>query len=126
MPKKILIIDDDKDLRFSTRMTLENAGFYVEEAINGEDGLKKADSVKPDLFIVDLMMETFSAGSDVVTELRAKEEFKKTPLIMLSSVDLESQYDFLDAQSGIGANVVEKKPLAPETLLQYINSLLKL
>ncbi|RLB02304.1 MAG: hypothetical protein DRG83_08720 [Deltaproteobacteria bacterium] len=42
--KKILIIDDDKDFRFSTRMVLENAGFEVEEAVSGEEGLKKTRS----------------------------------------------------------------------------------
>ncbi len=126
MPKRILIIDDDKDFRFSTRMILENEGFEVEEAISGEEGLKKAEEFKPDLFIIDLMMETWSAGFDLINKLRDNESFKTTPMIMLSSVDLQSQYDFLEVEAAKGINVVEKKPLAPDALIKYIKALLKL
>ncbi len=126
MSKRILIIDDDKDFRFSTRMILENEGFEVEEAVSGEEGLKKAEEFKPDLFIVDLMMETWSAGFDLINKLRDNENFKNTPMIMLSSVDLQSQYDFLEVEAAKGINIVEKKPLAPDALLKYIKALLKL
>ena len=126
MPKRILIIDDDKDFRFSTRMILENEGFEVEEAISGEEGLKKAEEFKPDLFIIDLMMETWSAGFDLINKLRDNESFKSAPMIMLSSVDLQSQYDFLEVEAAKGINVVEKKPLAPDALIKYIKALLKL
>ncbi len=126
MSKKILIIDDDKDFRFSTRMILENEGFEVEEAVSGEEGLKKAEEFKPDLFIIDLMMETWSAGFDLINKLRDSEAFKTTPMIMLSSVDLQSQYDFLEVEAAKGINVVEKKPLAPDALIKYVKALLKL
>ena len=126
MAKRILIIDDDKDFRFSTRMILENEGFEVEEAVSGEEGLEKANEFKPDLFIVDLMMETWSAGFDLINKLRDNEAFKNTPMIMLSSVDLQSQYDFLEVEAAKGINIIEKKPLAPDALIKYIKALLKL
>ena len=126
MAKKILIVDDDKDFRFSSRIILENAGFQVEEAINGEEGLKKAEEVKPDLFIVDIMMETWSAGFNLINKLREKDEFKSAPIIVLSSVDLESQYDFLEVEAAKDINVIEKKPIKPDDLLSYVKALLKL
>ena len=115
--KKILIIDDDKVFRFSTRIILENAGFEVEEAVSGEEGLKKAEEFNPDLFIIDLMMETWSAGFDLINKLRANDKFKTTPMIMLSSVHLQSQYDFLEVEAAKGINIVEKKPLTPDALI---------
>jgi two-component system, chemotaxis family, chemotaxis protein CheY len=68
----ILIIDDDPDIRSSTRIMLEAAGFSVGEAATAEEGLKTADRIKPDAIIVDLMMESIDAGSRLSQTLAAQ------------------------------------------------------
>ena len=66
---KILIIDDDPDFVQTTGIVLKSAGYEVVEAFSGKEGLEKANSEKPDLYIIDLMMETYSEGSNVVDAL---------------------------------------------------------
>ena len=56
MAKKILIVDDEPDIRNTVKMVLEKNGFQVVTAINGDDGLKKFNSEKPDLVLLDIMM----------------------------------------------------------------------
>ncbi|MBA7535772.1 hypothetical protein ES705_28030 [subsurface metagenome] len=67
--KKILIIDDDPDFVRTTGIVLKSAGYEVLEAFSGKEGLEKSRSDKPDLYIIDLMMETYSEGSNVVKAL---------------------------------------------------------
>lgn len=126
MANKILIVDDDKDFRFSIKIILEKEGFDVEEAKDGEEGITKAEEHNPDLFIVDLMMETFSAGFNLAKKLRQNPKFASTPMIMLSSVDLVAQYDFLEAEAAKDINVIEKKPIEPAALIEYVKAMLKL
>jgi len=63
--KKILIIDDDPDFVRTTGIILKSAGYEVSEAFSGKEGLEKSNSDKPDPFIIDLMMETCSEGSNL-------------------------------------------------------------
>ena len=60
--KRILIIDDDEDFRFQNRTFLESHNYSVLEAISGENGLAKLTEEKPDLIILDIMMETDQEG----------------------------------------------------------------
>ena len=77
--KKILVIDDDPDFVRATGMVLRSAGYEIVEAFSGKEGLEKSDSEKPDLYIIDLMMETYSEGSNVVKALCENDETKDKP-----------------------------------------------
>jgi len=78
--KKILIIDDDPDFVKTTGIILKSAGYEIIEAYSGKEGLEKSESEKPDLYIIDLMMETYSEGSKVVEALIKNAETRDKPI----------------------------------------------
>jgi DNA-binding response OmpR family regulator len=114
----ILCVDDDQDTLDILRIALESGGYKVVEALTGEEGLKKYKAEKPDLLIVDLMMEEVDAGTRFVTSLRALGS--TAPVFMLSSVgdSLSRQLDYSD----IGLAGVFQKPIDPSTLLTTVKA----
>jgi len=90
--KKVLLIDDDKDFLMATRLILEKSGYEIFLAEDGKSGVDMVKSVAPDLAIVDIMMETWGEGFDVVSKVRSMEQGKDIPLIVLSAVDLQGPY----------------------------------
>ena len=77
--RTILIIDDDIDLVEIIRVTLENDGFQVLDAQNGERGLAVALEKKPDLILLDVMMGKVDEGFQVAYQLRGDEDRKVSP-----------------------------------------------
>ena len=71
MAKKILVVDDDTDVRETVKMVLEKNGYVVVEAVNGDEGLKKASQEKPDLVLLDIMMPG-TPVKDIVPKLGSK------------------------------------------------------
>lgn len=116
--KTILIIDDDPDIRKATRIVLESAGFVVGEASTGEEGLKTAQKIKPDVILLDLMMETVDAGSKVSTKLM--EGGFTAPIFLLSSVGDAVRYN-IDAQE-LGLAGIFQKPIDHKTLLSTLKA----
>jgi len=114
----ILCVDDDQDTLDILRVALESGGFKVVEALTGEQGLKKFKAEKPDLLIVDLMMEEVDTGTRFVTSLRALGN--AAPVFLLSSVgdSLSQQTDYSD----IGLAGVFQKPIDPKTLLMTVKA----
>ncbi|OGP56606.1 MAG: hypothetical protein A2V67_11630, partial [Deltaproteobacteria bacterium RBG_13_61_14] len=108
----ILCVDDDQDTLDILRIALESGGHKVVEAMTAEDGLKKYKAEKPDLMIVDLMMEEVDAGTRFVTSLKALGNV--APVFMLSSVgdSLSRHVDYSD----LGLAGVFQKPIDPHTL----------
>lgn len=84
MPRKILIIDDEEDLRLLLKERLEVSGFSVVEAGDGLVGMEVAEHEKPDLIIFDLMMPVMS-GEQFWAELRRHPELKSVPIIVLTA-----------------------------------------
>ena len=124
--KKILIIDDDRDFLMATRLILESGGYEVFLAENGKHGMEMAKSVAPDLAIIDMMMETWGAGFNVVSKLRSTETGKNMPLIMLSAVDLQGPYQsFQPPDEAQTVNMVLHKPIKAEDLLNNVGRLLR-
>ena len=85
----ILIIDDDEDYRASTRALLEGEGYEVREAPCGREGIEQARSIKPDLIVLDIMMESPVEGYTVVQALKFHGEYTdvaEIPIVMVSSV----------------------------------------
>ncbi|MEA2101839.1 MAG: response regulator [Thermodesulfobacteriota bacterium] len=123
--KKILLIDDDRDFLAATQLILKSGGYEVFLAENGKSGLEQAKAIAPDLIIVDMMMETWSEGFDVVSKLRTSESGKKIPLIMLSAVDLNGPYSSFEAPEGVpSVDLALNKPISAEDLLKYTGQLL--
>ena len=83
--KKILVVDDDKDIRDSLAIILEKNGYQVRTASNGQEALEKIKTDKPSLMILDIMMSTDTEGFDLAYELKKTEEFGNLPVIILTS-----------------------------------------
>lgn len=81
--QKILMIEDDPFTRKIYRNKLTLAGFEVDEAINGEEGLNKVRAEKPDLILLDIILPRKS-GLDVLIELKGNDKTKDIPVIILS------------------------------------------
>ncbi len=82
----ILIIDNDAAHRLIARKALEQAGFMVEEAEDGKQGLLAIKKTRPDLVLLDVMMPKFD-GYDVCVELRRDPEFMNLPVLMVTALD---------------------------------------
>ena len=81
MPKKILIVEDEANIRELLRLYLEREGYTVLEAENGVEGIKKWKSDKPDMLLLDVMMPVMDGWEDC-REIRAESD---VPIIMLTS-----------------------------------------
>lgn len=123
--KKILIIDDDPDFVRSTGIVLKSAGYEVLEAFSGKEGLEKSKVEKPDLYIIDLMMETYSEGSNVVQALVENEETREVPRIMITSVDLKGPWDSYPQDEWLACDFLLQKPVTPADLLNYVQKAFK-
>ena len=120
--KKILVIDDDIDLVEIIRVTLENEGFVVIDAQNGERGFAKARDEAPDLILLDVMMGSVDEGFQVAYQLRGDEATREIPILMLTAVGDQTGFDFDPAKDREFLPVDEylEKPVEPEVLLQTV------
>ena len=110
MPKKILIVEDEANIRELLRLYLEREGYTVLEAENGVEGIKKWKSDKPDMLLLDVMMPVMD-GWEVCREIRAE---SAVPIIMLTA-----KGETADRVSGLemGADDYIVKPLEmPEVI----------
>lgn len=115
---KILLIDDEPDLRQTLRLFLENAGHTVVEAENGDDGVALHRSEAPDLVITDLIMPG-KEGIETILELRRTKA--TTPIIAISGGGRLELTDFLQAARKLGAAHTLKKPFRREQLLEAVD-----
>lgn len=86
---KILIIDDDPDYRASTGSLLESHGYVVIEAESGKVGLRKLVEQKPDIIVLDVMMECDAEGYGVTQAIKYQEQyaaFQNIPIVMISTI----------------------------------------
>ena len=129
MSKKVLIVDDDPDVRLFNATVVEESGYTPIEAANGEEGLKLIKKDRPDLVILDVLMPKQS-GIRLYRELKTDKSLIGIPVIMLSGVAkrtfLRSQKaltEFGDKPVPEPENYLEK-PVEPEELAREIKKLL--
>lgn len=108
--KKVLVVDDQYQIRRMVRWSVEDAGFEMHEAPNGETGIALALTVKPSLILLDVMMPGRFDGLEVCRQLRARPEMAQTWIVMLSGNDTPQ-----DRGRGkqAGANAYLVKPFKP-------------
>jgi len=111
----VLIIDDSATTRMFYRATLESAGFAVDEAANGLEGLEKTMLAPFDLVIVDINMPKMD-GLEFLAELRRREEVRSLPAIVISTQ--QRAQDRARAHAA-GANAYVVKPIDPQALVAY-------
>ena len=91
--KKVLIIDDDIDIREVLTTVLEGK-YDLQEAGSREEGLQKLKEFKPDLVILDVMMERHDSGFELAREIKNREDLKDIKILMTTSIDDEMKMDF--------------------------------
>ena len=121
---KILIVDDDPDIQEACRLVLEKEGFAVDCASNRAEGLRRIDDVKPDLLILDVMMEEPDDGLTMARELR-RQGFTQ-PIIMLTSVNAAMGITIDRDDEMVPVEKFQSKPVEPATLVAQVNELLGL
>lgn len=118
MMSKILIVDDDPHIRELSKVFLHNNGFETVEAVDGQDALTKLDSVKVDLFIIDVMMPNMD-GWELCSELRAAYDL---PILMLTAKGETSQKI---KGFALGTDDYLVKPFEPLEMVARVKALLK-
>lgn len=113
MAKKILVVDDDPDVRLFNVTVIEEIGHTPLEATNGEEGMNLVKHEKPDLIILDVLMPRES-GIKLYRELQSDAKLKKIPIIMLSGI---AQKSFLRSQKALAEFGAAEVP-APEYYLE--------
>jgi len=120
MAKRILYIEDEKDMRNMFGLRLESEGYVVLYASDGEEGLAKAKSEKPDLILLDLMLPKLP-GEEVCKAIRNDEEIENIPIIMVSAKATD-----VDQMVGkvMGADSYVTKPFEGKNLIEQIKELI--
>ena len=119
--KRVLIVEDQADIRKLIRMTLEFEPYEIHEAADGTEGLRLADQVKPDLILLDVMMPGEFDGLQVCTRIRANPSLRDTPVVLLTA---RGQNQDRDAGEQAGADQYLIKPFSPLQLIETIERLL--
>jgi two-component system, OmpR family, alkaline phosphatase synthesis response regulator PhoP len=119
--KKILVVEDDKDILQLVKLYLENEGFRTITAANGAEALKLVKAEHPDLIVLDLMLPEID-GLEVCRKLRVAPQTAMLPIIMLTAKSEES-----DTIVGLelGADDYVGKPFSPKALVARIKALLR-
>ncbi len=116
MGKRILMVDDSKDILQVVSQRLKSWGYDVVTANSGEEGLRLASELIPDLILLDIMMPKMK-GRDVCARLKADPKTKAIPVIFLTALGLA---DHVKAGLDLGAEDYIVKPFEPEELRDRI------
>jgi len=84
--EKIVVVDDDQDIRDSLQAILEGNQYTVVTAADKTEGMEKIKAERPDLAILDVMMSTWEDGFEMARDLKKDPEFKDMPILMLTGV----------------------------------------
>ena len=119
---KIIIVDDNRDLLFTMETFLTRNGFEVLTADDGQKGLGLIKEVRPDLILLDIMMETTFSGLDVCKALRSDPDLKTIPIIGISGIgdEMGIQIDKWGDDEYFSVDEFFEKPVDREKLLERI------
>jgi CheY-like chemotaxis protein len=117
---KILIAEDERDIRDLVAFTLRFAGYEVFAAANGEEAVEMAPNVNPDLILMDVRMPRMT-GYEACKILKLNPDLKDIPIVFLSAKGQEAEI-----QQGLDAGAEEYllKPFAPDQLTSHVKSIL--
>lgn len=120
--KKVLIVEDQEDIREVIRITLELEDFAIHEAPDGSSGLQMASQLRPDLMLLDVMMPGGIDGLQVCQRIKADPELQRIKVVMLTA---RNQPADRQAASRAGADHYLAKPFSPIELLDLVNRLMR-
>jgi len=128
MPEKILVVDDDPDMRDAITIILESRGYQVVTAQDGLEALANLKAEKPDLMMLDLLMPKMD-GFAVMKELQDVRwaKYREIPILILSSVREEASRRRYELETALTLEVDDyvEKPIAPDVLLERVGKLLQ-
>ena len=127
--KKILVVDDEPDVRNFLATCIQDVGFMVDSAVDGQDALEKIEKEMPDLMTLDMVMPRKS-GIELIRTLRKNDKWSKLPIIVITaharnefaSEDIKSFNAFT---SGLKPRRTIEKPVTPEILVNTICQILE-
>jgi len=127
---KVLVIDDDRDFNASVRAALEPEGYTVIEAESGRDGLQKLVDHKPDVILLDIMMESITEGYGVNVAIKrqaAYREYQNIPIIMVSSIQKspDERFPYSGDVGMIRPDRYITKPLDFPKLLEMLKNVMR-
>ena len=129
MPK-VLVIEDDADMVTAIRILLEANDYEVIAASTGDEGFQKVKETEPDLIILDVMMETATAGFQVSLKLRNPEEnpeyadYSDIPILMLTAIHTTTPLRFGPDEDYLPVDDFVEKPIKPDVLLEKVEALI--
>lgn len=121
MPKKILIVEDDKFLRELISKKLSDEGFTTHEAGDGEEGLKQIKEIRPDLILLDLILPSID-GFEVLTRMKQDQKISSIPVVILSNL---GQKEEVERGLKLGASdYLIKAHFTPGEIIEKIKNIL--
>lgn len=123
---RILIVDDDPDFRDSTSTFLNSKSYIIETASNKNEAMKKVTQFKPDLILLDIMMDRLDDGFTICYKLKHDPALKHIPIITISAITEETGFRYSPKTDGenFEADDYIEKPIKLNNLLQRIKVLL--
>jgi two-component system alkaline phosphatase synthesis response regulator PhoP len=124
--KRILIVDDDRDYGDALRIVLENSGYEVNHVLNIRDGQKALEGEKPNLIILDVMMDRHTDGFDLCYDLKHDEACRTIPIMMVTAVTEKTGFKFSPETDGeyLQADAYVAKPIPVVELLSRVNKMI--
>jgi two-component system cell cycle response regulator DivK len=120
MTKRILVVEDQEDLRGVLRTLLTGSGYEMTEAADGQAGVAKAKAERPDLILMDIQMPVMD-GYDATRQIKADPKLAATPIIAVSSFAMKGDEEKARAA---GCDHYVTKPYSPVQLLKLIRGYL--
>ncbi|MBQ0943271.1 response regulator [Ideonella sp. 4Y16] len=119
--KRVLIVEDQADIRKLIRMTLEFENYEIHEAADGSFGLRMAQAIKPDILLLDVMMPGEIDGLQVCQRIKSDPEMAGSKVVLLTA---RGQQKDREAGEQAGADEYLIKPFSPLQLIETIERLL--
>ena len=119
--RKVLVAEDEPDIRGLIVFSLQYAGYEVIEALNGEDAVKLAEAEQPDLILLDVRMPKMN-GYEACSVLKAQDATREIPVVFLSARGQETE---IKQGLELGAEEYILKPFAPDELYQRVGGILE-
>lgn len=125
-PAKILIVDDDPDFVNATRTVLESSAYKVATAYSRGEAMSQIKKVKPDLILLDIMMDRLDDGFTICYKLKHDRELQNVPIFAISSITEKTGFKFNPETDGeyFEADDYAQKPIEPKELLKRVEALL--
>ncbi len=120
---KIMVVDDDPDVVEACSLILKKEGHKVSSASNRKEGIEKVKAAKPELLILDVMMEEPDDGIRMARELRGMK--MDMPILMLTSISKVLGMEFAKDKDMVPVNEFVEKPIEPDELVKKVEQLLK-